>query len=43
LKNSTSIEKFEHMEYIHDKIKPVTKFENLNIYFKIKVVDGILG
>jgi hypothetical protein len=31
------------MEYISDKIIPVTKFENLNIYFKTKVADGILG
>jgi hypothetical protein len=31
------------MEYIHDKIIPITKFEILNIYFKIRVVDGILG
>jgi hypothetical protein len=43
LKNSTNIEEFEHMEYIHDKIIHVTKFKNLNIYFKIRVVDGILG
>jgi hypothetical protein len=43
LKKSINIENFEHMEYICDKIIPVTKFENLNIYFKIRVVDGILG
>jgi hypothetical protein len=31
------------MEYIRvRKIIPITKFENLNIYFKTKVVDGIL-
>jgi hypothetical protein len=43
LKNSTNIENFEHIEYIRDKIIHVTEFENLNIYFKTKVVDGILG
>jgi len=43
LKNATNIEKFEHLEYICDKIMLVTKFEILNIYFKIKVVDGNLG
>jgi hypothetical protein len=43
LKNSTNIEEFEHMEYIYDKIIPITKFEILNIYFKTRVVDGILG
>jgi hypothetical protein len=43
LKNSTNIEKFERMEYIHDKIIFVTKFEILNIYFKTRVVDGIIG
>jgi hypothetical protein len=43
LKNSTNIEKFERMEYIHDKIIPVIEFENLNIYFKTKVVHGIFG
>jgi hypothetical protein len=43
LKNSTNIEKFEHLEYIHDKIIPITKFEILIIYFKTKVVDGIIG
>jgi hypothetical protein len=31
------------MEYIRDKIILVTKFENLDIYFKTRVVDGILG
>jgi len=31
------------MEYIHHKIILVTEFENLNIYFKTRVVDGILG
>jgi hypothetical protein len=43
LKNSTNIEEFECMEYICDKIIPITKSENLNIYFKTRVVDGILG
>jgi hypothetical protein len=42
LKNPTNIENFEHMEYICDKIRHVTEFENLNIYSKIEVVDGIL-
>jgi hypothetical protein len=31
------------MEYICDKIIRFTKFENLNIYFKTNVGDGILG
>jgi hypothetical protein len=43
LKNPTNIEKFECMEYIHDKIILVIKFEILNIYFKIRVKDGIIG
>jgi hypothetical protein len=30
------------MEYINDKIIFLTQFENLNIYFKTRVVDGIL-
>ncbi len=30
------------MEYICDKIMPIIEFENFNIYFKTKVVDGIL-
>jgi hypothetical protein len=30
------------MEYICDKIIPITKFENLNIYLETKVVDGKL-
>jgi hypothetical protein len=41
--NLNNIENFEHMKYICDKIIFVTKIENLNIYFKTKVVDGILG
>jgi hypothetical protein len=40
LKNETN---FDCMEYICDKIIFITKFENLNIYFKTKVVDGIFG
>jgi hypothetical protein len=43
LKKSTNIENFECMEYICDKIIPVTKFGILNIYFKTRVVGGILG
>jgi hypothetical protein len=43
LKNSTSIEEFECSEYICDKIIFITKFENLNIYFKMRVADGTLG
>jgi hypothetical protein len=43
LKNAINIEDFEHMEYIRDQIIFITKFENLNIYFKTIVVDGILG
>jgi hypothetical protein len=43
LKNSLDIEEFECMEYILDKIILVIKFEILNIYFKTRVVDGILG
>jgi hypothetical protein len=38
-----NIEKFECMEYNCDQIIPVIEFENLNMYFKSKVVDGILG
>jgi len=38
-----NIEEFKCMECIHDKIIPITKFENLNIYFKTRVVHGILG
>jgi hypothetical protein len=43
MKNLTNIENFEHMKYICDKIIFIAKFEILNIYFKIKVLDGILG
>ncbi len=43
LKNPIDIEKIEQMEYICDKRIPITKFEILNIYFKTRVVDGILG
>ncbi len=42
MKNSTNIEEFECMEYIHDKIILIIEFEILNIYFKTRVVDGIL-
>jgi len=42
LKNSTNIEEFECMEYIRDKIILIIEFEILNIYFKTRVVDGIL-
>jgi hypothetical protein len=42
LKNSTNIEEFEHMEYIRDKIISIIEFEILNIYFKSRVVNGIL-
>jgi hypothetical protein len=31
------------MEYICDKITHVAKFEKLHIYFKTKVVGGIIG
>jgi hypothetical protein len=31
------------MEYICDKIIPIIELEILNIYFKTRVVDGILG
>jgi hypothetical protein len=31
------------MEYICDKIIFITEFENSNIYFKTRVVNGILG
>jgi hypothetical protein len=43
LKNSTNIKEFECMEYIGDKIIFATVFEILNIYFKTRVVDGIIG
>ncbi len=43
MKIPTNIEEFEYMEYICDQIIVVTKFENLIIYFKTKVVDGVLG
>ncbi len=42
-KNPTNIEKIEHMEYICNKIMPVAKFEKLHIYFKTRVVGGIIG
>jgi hypothetical protein len=31
------------MEYICDQIIPIVEIENLNMYLKSKVVDGILG
>jgi hypothetical protein len=43
LKKSTNIENFEGMEYIHEKIIHVMKFENLNIYITTRVVHGIFG
>jgi hypothetical protein len=42
LKIPTNIKEFECMEYICDQTN-VIEFENLNIYFKSRVVDGILG
>jgi hypothetical protein len=42
-KNPINIEKLECMENIFDKIIPITKFEKLHIYFKTKVVNGILA
>jgi hypothetical protein len=42
LKKKTNIEEFECMECICDKIIRVVEFENFNIYFKTKVVNGIL-
>jgi hypothetical protein len=41
LKIPSKIEKFECMEYIYDQIISIIKFENLNMYLKSKVVDGI--
>jgi hypothetical protein len=41
--NSTNIEEIEHMEDICDKIILIIKFEKLNIYFKTKVVNEIIG
>jgi hypothetical protein len=43
LKIPTNIEEFEYMEYNYDQIILITKFENLNMYFKSNIVDGILG
>jgi hypothetical protein len=43
LKIPTNIEEFEYMEYNCDEIILITKFENLNMYFKSRIVDGILG
>ncbi len=41
MKHLRNIEKFERMEYILNKIIFITEFENLNIYFKTRAVDGI--
>jgi hypothetical protein len=43
LKISINIEDFQHMEYIRDKMIPIIVWKKLSIYFKTKVVDGILG
>jgi hypothetical protein len=43
LKTPINIKEFECMEFICDQIIFIIEFENLNIYFKTKVVDGILG
>jgi hypothetical protein len=43
LKNPINIGNFEWMEYICDKTIPIIKFEIIYIYFKTRVVDGILG
>jgi hypothetical protein len=44
LKNPTNNAKLECMEYIYDKIIPITKFEkNSYILHLIKVVNGIIG
>ncbi len=42
-KNLKTIQNFEHIEYIWDKIIPITKFEKSHIYFKIKVFFGFFG
>jgi hypothetical protein len=42
VKNPTNIEKIEHIKYIYDKIIPIIEFEIFNIYFRTKVVNGIL-
>ncbi len=44
MKSPINIEKFEHMEYICDKIIHVTKFENFNIYTpKLRLWMEFLG
>jgi hypothetical protein len=43
VKNPTNIEEFERIEYIYERIIPIIEFEILNIYFRTRVVDGILG
>jgi hypothetical protein len=42
LKIPTNIEKFECMEYICDQTIPILEFENLNMYLKSIVVDGVI-
>jgi len=42
LKFSTNIENFEGIKYICDKVILVIEFEILNIYFKTRVVNGII-
>jgi hypothetical protein len=37
------MEKIEHMKYTCNKIMHVAKFEKLHIYFKTRVVGGIIG
>ncbi len=43
IKNSANIENSELIDYICHKVIYVIEFENLYIYFKIKVVSGIFG
>ncbi len=38
MKIPTNIEEFEYMEYNYDQIILITKFENLNMYFKSRIV-----
>jgi hypothetical protein len=37
------MKKIKHMEYICDKIIHIIKFEKMHIYFKTRVVNGIIG
>jgi len=39
----TNIQELEYIDNICNKIIPNTKFENLHICFKSRVVGGILG